>query len=144
MALAYRFPNGSLPAASRGNNVVTLVHSNVRAQLNPPSVQLAKTARILTDNGRKALAYFAYVLDDPTEPTMTRLAAASLLLDRGFGKAPQHIEVTTTSPSQQLRAFSLDELVALRDAMARAEAIEADGLVVDVQPALGDGRDQST
>ena len=123
-----------------------LVHSNVRAYHSAglPSHELALTARVLTNNGRKALAFFAHVLDDPTEPTLTRLAAASLLLDRGYGKAPVTIDVTTNSPGQQLRAFSLDELVALRDALVRAEAIEAEATVLDVQPAPGDGRDQST
>src|SRR3990167_5399976 len=86
-----------------------LVHSNVRAYHSAglPSHELALTARVLTNNGRKALAFFAHVLDDPLEPTLTRLAAASLLLDRGYGKAPVTIDVTTNSPGQQLRAFSL-------------------------------------
>ena len=123
-----------------------LVHSNVRAYHTAglPSHELALTARVLTNNGRKALAFFAHVLDDDNEPTLTRLAAASLLLDRGYGKAPVTIDATTNSPGQQLWAFSLDELVALRDAMVRAEAIEAEATVLDVQPAPGDGRDQST
>lgn len=46
--------------------------------------------------GAQALKVAADILQDVTQPSIARLAAANLLLDRGYGKPGQHLTADVT------------------------------------------------
>ncbi len=79
-----------------------------------------------------ALATLARIADDKTAPPAAQVAAANALLDRGWGKPVQTVDVPVHQPSpieERLRGASVETLRVLRDALAQAEA-EASGEVV--------------
>ena len=52
--------------------------------------EVRELARQHTD---KAIATLADIMEDAKQPPAARVAAASALLDRGYGKAPQSMEI---------------------------------------------------
>ncbi len=69
----------------------------------------------------EAVRTLAEIMGDPGAPPSARVSAANSILDRGYGKAPQKIEVDTNA----LRDDELDRLVrdiaSLRDRKGEGE-----------------------
>jgi Family of unknown function (DUF5681) len=78
----------------------------------------------------KAIATLENVMDDPKAPPAARVTAATIVLDRGWGRPTQSIEGKAES-------FSLADLVALsmadREAKAQARAEEGKLIEGDVK-----------
>jgi hypothetical protein len=90
---------------------------------------LAKRVREATSQGRDILDFRTSVMHDEREPTKHRLAAAHELLDRGWGRAVQGVELkglvpqhTTTVNMLNLRALSAEELRTLVSLLERLSA----------------------
>jgi hypothetical protein len=48
--------------------------------------------RLCQAKGEEAINTALEIMDDPDQPAVARLKAAEILLDRGYGRATQHIE----------------------------------------------------
>ena len=79
---------------------------------------VARLAREMTDDGRKAIAVLVDILENgkPAE----RIQAAKELLDRGFGKAPAFERVEGADPLEQGEVET--ELARVMDELAAARA----------------------
>lgn len=63
-------------------------------------------AALAQSHARKAIETLVEVMGDATATPSARVGAASELLDRGFGRAPQHIDMNATvSLSAEFEAF---------------------------------------
>jgi hypothetical protein len=83
------------------------------------SLRLARDIRLATDDGRELLQLALGIIRDPEASRGDRQRAAEFLADRGWGKAPQHIEgEVTVGPRVDLRRHTDAEL-ALWETLAR-------------------------
>jgi len=73
-------------------------------------VSLARLARTFTEEAIKTVAE---VMRDPEASHRDRIAAADLLLNRGWGRAPQAIDVNVTQHGQELSTLTRDVLLQL-------------------------------
>jgi hypothetical protein len=71
--------------------------------------QLGDLARTYTET---AIATLAEICQDPKAPSSARVGAASVLLDRGWGKAPQEVTITDGIDVTQLSDSDLDASIA--------------------------------
>lgn len=58
----------------------------------PPKKEIA--AKLAEKHLKRSMQLLRDVVDDETAPTQSRIAAANLILERGFGKAPVEIETS--------------------------------------------------
>lgn len=71
---------------------------------------LAKRVRDAVEDGENIVSFLTTVLADQSESTRDRIAAAQILMERGWGKAPQLIDVEQTSEGLIVRlAFDPSE-----------------------------------
>ena len=57
--------------------------------------EVAEVRDLAREHTPKAIATLAGIMDDAEQPARARVAAAEALLDRGWGRATQPMEVTT-------------------------------------------------
>lgn len=81
--------------------------------------QLAKLAREYTD---EALATVVSIMRDEGNKPIDRLRAADIILDRGYGKAKQKIELEDAALAGPVLADVVAELVSDPGALSRAHA----------------------
>ena len=74
-------PRGSLPGERRGGR-----------QKGTPNKATAEVKELAKQYTEKAIRRLADMLDDPNAPPVAVVKAAAELLDRGHGRATQHIE----------------------------------------------------
>lgn len=87
----------------------------------PASASLPLLARSYT---RRAVDLLGHVLCNEDEPTKNRITAAQILLDRGWGRAAQSVEINVTN-TDNVRELSRDALLAIASGSAEAAVIEA-------------------
>jgi hypothetical protein len=104
------------------------------AGLGPTSARQA--VELARQSAPAAMAFLTDVMQNEEEATRHRIAAANILLDRAYGKAPSSIEVKTTdAQAVAVDALSTDELKVLGSDLANrinaALAKHVDGQVID-------------
>jgi hypothetical protein len=88
----------------------------------------------------KCLKLLKKARDDESVPWVVRVAAARELLDRGFGKSTQHLEVSQRRPLSELNREELrQEIEALRAQESPRQRVTVDGECSDVsaEPVTG-------
>jgi hypothetical protein len=100
----------------------------------------AEAVALARQSAPAAMRFLTEVMQDEDEATRHRIAAANLLLDRAYGKAPSSIEVKTTdAQAVAVDALSTEELVALGADLGNrinaALAKHVDGQVIDQEDA---------
>ena len=87
----------------------------------PANASLPLLARSFT---RRAVELLAEVLDNEDEATKNRIQAAQILLDRGWGRAPQSVEINVTS-TDNVRELSREALIQIASGAAEQAVIDA-------------------
>jgi hypothetical protein len=82
------------------------------------------------DDGERIVRELLAVLSNRRRSAWGRVQAAAVLLDRGWGKAPQEVTITNTEDRRRdvLRFATDDELHQLEELMNRLEARARDGV----------------
>ena len=71
------------------------------------SVLHASLASLARNHIEEAITTLASIMKDKRAPAMARIKAAAELLNRGYGRSPQSIEVLT--PSSEISEFATQE-----------------------------------
>jgi hypothetical protein len=80
-------------------------------------------------SGEKSIALLEMIRDDPEAPPAVRCLAANSLLDRGYGRPPQSVDVTATMTETVTRGTARDVLRSRLDRLAaRMDEIKGSGL----------------
>lgn len=107
---------GELPTRENGSVIGRQRQAGMPA-LNPSDQRTPQmwTARQLREKARRAtpelFEKIQEIADDPDQPASARLQAASIILDRGYGKAAQPVEVHQGNIFEEMDDADLDRYI---------------------------------
>lgn len=78
---------------------------------------LSQWVRELTGDGQALVDFLLSVVRDPGERTSDRMQAATILLDRGYGRAVQQTEIDAQLTARPLEQYSVAQLETMVPAM---------------------------
>jgi hypothetical protein len=100
-----------------------------RPKSEKPPVLEADVRALARASGEKSIALLEMIRDDPEAPPAVRCLAANSLLDRGYGRPPQSVDVTATMTETVIRGTARDVLRSRLDRLAaRMDEIKGSGL----------------
>src|SRR4051794_10690210 len=89
---------------------------------------IAKVEELAREHTEAAVATLAAIMTDGHAPASSRVAAASVLLDRGWGRARSEVTISDTPDVRSLSDLELDAVIVteLRQLLATADVESGD------------------